>query len=60
MSHHIFQLLGSVDNVLLHTTRHVTGNDFVIDGFDVGGVFGNGQTWYSWARGQGGVFGRYV
>jgi galacturan 1,4-alpha-galacturonidase len=46
--------------LLILRVRHVTGNDFVVDGFDTGGVFGNGQTWYSYAHGLGGVYGRYV
>ncbi|KAJ7934180.1 putative polygalacturonase [Mycena leptocephala] len=37
---------------------HITGNDFVVDGHGTGGVFGNGQVWYSWARGAGNLFGR--
>ncbi|KAJ7016303.1 pectin lyase fold/virulence factor [Mycena alexandri] len=37
--------------------RHITGSDFVVDGHGTGGVFGNGQVWYSWAQGAGNLFG---
>ncbi|KAJ7779678.1 putative rhamnogalacturonase A [Mycena metata] len=37
---------------------HITGRDFVVDGHGTGGVFGNGQVWYSWARGAGNLYGR--
>ncbi|CAD6587360.1 MAG: hypothetical protein TREMPRED_004728 [Tremellales sp. Tagirdzhanova-0007] len=34
------------------------GNDFVLDGNNVGGVDGNGQVWYTWSKGAGNVPGR--
>ena len=34
------------------------GNDFVLDGNNVGGVDGNGQVWYTYSRGVGNVPGR--
>ncbi|KAJ7029060.1 putative rhamnogalacturonase A [Mycena alexandri] len=37
---------------------HITGRDFIVDGHGTGGVFGNGQVWYSWARGAGNLYGR--
>lgn len=39
---------------------HITGTDYVVDGHDVGGIFGNGQVWYSWAKGVGNIFGRPI
>ncbi|KAJ7038613.1 putative galacturan 1,4-alpha-galacturonidase A [Mycena alexandri] len=37
---------------------HITGRDFIVDGHSTGGVFRNGQVWYSWARGAGNLYGR--
>ncbi|CAD6572553.1 MAG: hypothetical protein TREMPRED_000571, partial [Tremellales sp. Tagirdzhanova-0007] len=34
------------------------GDNFVLDGHNVGGINGNGQVWYSYAKGVGNVFGR--
>ena len=34
------------------------GNDFTLDGHNVGGMNGNGQVWYSYSKGVGNVFGR--
>lgn len=43
-----------------NAVRHLTGHDFIVDGHKTGGVFGHGQTWYTWARGQGNLYGRYI
>lgn len=31
----------------------VTGNNYVLDGHGSGGIYGNGQVWYSWAKEEG-------
>lgn len=36
----------------------ITGSDIILDGNDKGGIFGNGQAWYDWARDEGNKFGR--
>jgi hypothetical protein len=41
------------------TAWRVTGSDYVVDGGPgMGGIDGNGQTWYTWAKNVGNVFGR--
>lgn len=36
----------------------ITGHDFTLDGNDIGGIDGNGQVWYDWAKDYGNKFGR--
>lgn len=31
----------------------ITGKNYILDGHGSGGIFGNGQTWYSWAKEEG-------
>ena len=40
----------------------IEGHDFIIDGggWNQGGIDGNGQAWYSYARGQSNLFGRPI
>ncbi|KFZ23993.1 hypothetical protein V502_01524 [Pseudogymnoascus sp. VKM F-4520 (FW-2644)] len=41
------------------TAWRITGSDYVVDGGPgMGGIDGNGQTWYTWAKNAGNVFGR--
>jgi galacturan 1,4-alpha-galacturonidase len=41
------------------TAWRVTGSDYVVDGGEeMGGIDGNGQIWYTWAKNAGNVFGR--
>lgn len=43
------------------TAWRVTGHDYVVDGGPhMGGIDGNGQLWYTWARDMGNVFGRPI
>ena len=36
----------------------INGNNFLLDGNDVGGIDGNGQMWYDYSRDEGNKFGR--
>jgi galacturan 1,4-alpha-galacturonidase len=36
----------------------ITGSNITLDGNGVGGIFGNGQAWYNWAKDEGNKFGR--
>src|SRR5690348_3076830 len=38
----------------------IKGENYVLDGNDKGGIYGNGQAWYSWAKDEGNKYGRYV
>ncbi|GMG24056.1 unnamed protein product [Aspergillus oryzae] len=41
------------------TAWRITGHDYVVDGGpERGGIDGNGQLWYTWAKGGSNVFGR--
>lgn len=36
----------------------VRGNDYILEGNDKGGINGNGQAWYDYAKDYGNKFGR--
>lgn len=36
----------------------IRGSNYVLDGNDKGGIFGNGQVWYDWAKDEGNKYGR--
>jgi polygalacturonase len=36
----------------------IKGHDYTIDGHNTGGIDGNGQKWYDWAKDEGNVYGR--
>ena len=36
----------------------ITGHDYVLDGHGSGGIYGNGQVWYDWAKDEGNKYGR--
>lgn len=36
----------------------VRGNDYILEGNDKGGINGNGQVWYDYAKDYGNKFGR--
>lgn len=36
----------------------ITGENYVLDGNGKGGIYGNGQVWYSWAKEEGNKYGR--
>jgi polygalacturonase len=36
----------------------IEGENYVLDGNDKGGIFGNGQVWYEWAKDEGNKYGR--
>lgn len=36
----------------------IRGDNYVIDGHGTGGIFGNGQVWYEWAKEEGNKYGR--
>ena len=36
----------------------ITGDNYVLDGHGSGGIYGNGQVWYSWAKDEGNKYGR--
>jgi galacturan 1,4-alpha-galacturonidase len=38
----------------------IEGENYVLDGNDKGGIYGNGQVWYEWAKDEGNKYGRYV
>jgi len=38
----------------------IEGENYILDGNDKGGIYGNGQVWYEWAKDEGNKYGRYV
>lgn len=36
----------------------ITGHNYVLDGHGSGGIYGNGQVWYDWAKDEGNKYGR--
>lgn len=38
----------------------ISGANFIINGNNKGGIDGNGETWYNWAKDEGNKYGRQV
>jgi galacturan 1,4-alpha-galacturonidase len=36
----------------------IEGENYTLDGNDKGGIYGNGQVWYEWAKDEGNKYGR--
>lgn len=36
----------------------IEGDNYVLDGHGTGGIYGNGQEWYNWAKEEGNKYGR--